>query len=282
NQASPNQAGPCPPTSPPPTCSARRTPHAACSTWQPRHSRSGTAPCRSPERVRGPGSPRPQPTSSRPCSALHPPASACAPQAPAPWPGLHRSAGPNRSGVPAAVASGVESDTGPARLAVLARDAHLAEQLVGAHAWLDSDALRPPGVAFRETPISGETAFVYTKGSAFYPGMGSDLALGFAPLADGMDEAALVSWIYEGSDSPNDSLDQILAVGFIARLHTRITREVLGIEPQAAIGYSSGESAALVALGVWNDVTAMSVDARASGLFSHDLGGELRAVRRFW
>jgi 3-hydroxymyristoyl/3-hydroxydecanoyl-(acyl carrier protein) dehydratase/malonyl CoA-acyl carrier protein transacylase len=57
---------------------------------------------------------------------------------------------------------------------------------------------------------------------------------------------------------------------------------VLGIEPQAAIGYSSGESAALVALGVWNDVTAMSVDARASGLFTRDLGGELRAVRRFW
>ena len=146
---------------------------------------------------------------------------------------------------------------------------------------VDGDALRPSGVAFRETPISGETAFVYTKGSAFYPGMGSDLTLAFAPLADGMDEAALVSWMHEGREKPNDSLDQILAVGFIARLHTRITRQVLGLQPQAAIGYSSGESAALVALGVWNDVTALSVDARASGLFTHDLGGELRAVRNF-
>jgi acyl transferase domain-containing protein/3-hydroxymyristoyl/3-hydroxydecanoyl-(acyl carrier protein) dehydratase len=205
------------------------------------------------------------------------------PWVPAPVPRLHIYSGANLSGVLAAVASGIESDTGPARLAVLARDpAHLADQLAGARAWLDGDALRPPGVAFRETPISGETAFVYTKGSAFYPGMGSDLALAFAPLADGMDEAALVSWIYEGRETPQDSLDQILAVGFIARLHTRITREVLGIQPQAAIGYSSGESAALVALGVWNDVTAMSVDARASGLFTRDLGGELRAVRRFW
>ena len=198
-------------------------------------------------------------------------------------PRLHIYSGATRSDVLAAVTAGRESDTGPARLAVLARDpAHLAGQLAAARAWLDGDALRPPGVAFREIPISGETAFVYTKGSAFYPGMGSDLALAFAPLADGMDEAALVSWIHEGREKPNDSLDQILAVGFIARLHTRITREVLGIEPQAAIGYSSGESAALVALGVWNDVTAMSVDARASGLFTHDLGGELRAVRRFW
>jgi acyl transferase domain-containing protein/3-hydroxymyristoyl/3-hydroxydecanoyl-(acyl carrier protein) dehydratase len=205
-----------------------------------------------------------------------------------PWPAgpvprLHIYSGATRSDVLAAVTSGRESDTGPARLAVLARDpADLADRLVAARAWLDGDALRPPGVAFREIPISGETAFVYTKGSAFYPGMGSDLALAFAPLADGMDEAALVSWIYEGREKPNDSLDQILAVGFIARLHTLITREVLGIEPQAAIGYSSGESAALVALGVWNDVTAMSVDARASGLFTRDLGGELRAVRRCW
>jgi acyl transferase domain-containing protein/3-hydroxymyristoyl/3-hydroxydecanoyl-(acyl carrier protein) dehydratase len=200
-----------------------------------------------------------------------------------PVPRLHLYSGATRSDVLAAVASGRESDTGPARLAVLARDpAHLADQLAAARAWLDGDALRPPGVAFREIPVSGETAFVYTKGSAFYPGMGSDLALAFAPLADGMDEAALVSWIHEGREKPNDSLDQILAVGFIARLHTRITREVLGVEPQAAIGYSSGESAALVALGVWSDVTAMSADARASGLFTHDLGGELRAVRRFW
>jgi acyl transferase domain-containing protein/3-hydroxymyristoyl/3-hydroxydecanoyl-(acyl carrier protein) dehydratase len=205
------------------------------------------------------------------------------PWSPGPVPRLHIYSGATRSDVLAAAASGRESDTGPARLAVLARDpAHLHDQLAAARAWLNGEALRPPGVAFRETPVSGETAFVYTKGSAFYPGMGSDLTLAFAPLADGMDEAALVSWMYEGRETPNDSLDQILAVGFIARLHTRITREVLGIEPQAAIGYSSGESAALVSLGIWNDVTAMSADARASGLFTHDLGGELRAVRRFW
>jgi acyl transferase domain-containing protein/3-hydroxymyristoyl/3-hydroxydecanoyl-(acyl carrier protein) dehydratase len=206
-----------------------------------------------------------------------------APWAAGPVPRLHIYSGATRSDVLAAVTAGRESDTGPARLAVLARaPEHLAGQLAAARAWLDGDALRPPGAAFREIPITGETAFVYTKGSAFYPGMGSDLALAFAPLADGMDEAALVSWIHEGREKPNDSLDQILAVGFIARLHTRITRQVLGLQPQAAIGYSSGESAALVALGVWNDVTALSVDARASGLFTHDLGGELRAVRRFW
>lgn len=204
------------------------------------------------------------------------------PWASAPVPRLHLYSGPDKSGVLAAASSGIESDTGPVRLAVLARDAaHLAGQIRGARAWLGGEALRPPGVAFRETPIGGETAFVYTMGSSFYPGMGSDLALAFAPLTTGMDGAPLVSWLYDGRTGP-EPLDRILAVGFLSRLHTRITREILGIEPHAALGYSSGESAALVALGAWNDVPAMAADARADGLFAHDLSGELRAVRRFW
>ncbi|MEV6489816.1 beta-ketoacyl synthase N-terminal-like domain-containing protein [Actinoplanes sp. NPDC051633] len=193
-----------------------------------------------------------------------------APWAPEPPPRLHLYSGATRSEVLAAASSGVESDTGPARLAVLARDrGHLAAQLESARAWLDGEALRPPGVAFRETPIGGETAFVYTQGSSFYPGMGADLALAFAPLASGMD----------GGPEP---LEQILAVGALANLHTRISREILGVEPHAALGYSSGESAALVALGAWTDVPDMIADARADGLFTHDLSGELRGVRRFW
>ena len=207
-----------------------------------------------------------------------------APWSPEPVPEPHIYSGADRAAVIASAAAGIESDTGPARLAVLARDgAHLADQLAAARRWLEHDcAPRPAGTAFRETPVRGETAFVYTKGSAFYPGMGADLMLAFAPLAAKLDGAGLAAWVYGGAGTPNDSLDQILAVGFMARMHTRISREVLGLEPRAAIGYSSGESAALVALGVWNDVPAMAADARESGLFTHDLGGELRAVRRYW
>jgi acyl transferase domain-containing protein/3-hydroxymyristoyl/3-hydroxydecanoyl-(acyl carrier protein) dehydratase len=206
------------------------------------------------------------------------------PWTPSPVPRLHLYSGADRSGVLAAAAAGVESDTGPARLAVLARDgAHLTDQLAAARDWLKyGSGPRPAGVAFRERPIHGETAFVYTKGSAFYPGMGADLMLAFSPLVADLDDAGLAAWVHDGAGTPNDSLDQILAVGFLARLHTRISRDLLGLEPTAAIGYSSGESAALVALGVWTDVPAMAAEARASGLFTHDLGGELRAVRRYW
>jgi len=172
--------------------------------------------------------------------------------------------------------------TGPARLAVVARDdGHLRTRLAAARRWLVDGGPRPDGIAFRDAPIGGDTAFVYTKGSAAYAGMGADLMLAFAPQAD-MDGAELAAWAYRGDGRPNDSLEQILGVGYLARLHTRISREVLGIRPDAALGYSSGESAALVALDVWRDPASLAADARASELFTHELGGELRAVRRFW
>ncbi|GIF23627.1 acyl transferase domain-containing protein/3-hydroxymyristoyl/3-hydroxydecanoyl-(acyl carrier protein) dehydratase [Actinoplanes tereljensis] len=206
-----------------------------------------------------------------------------APWAPGPLARLHLYSGADRAGVLVAARDGVESDTGPARLAVLARDSgHLADQLARARAWLGGEALRPAGVAFRESPIGGETAFVYPMSSSFYPGMGADLALAFAPIAAAADGASLVSWLYKAQTERPEPLDEILAVGFLSGLQTRISRTVLGIEPQAAIGYSSGESAALVALGAWTDGAAMAADARADGLFTHDLSGELRAVRRFW
>jgi acyl transferase domain-containing protein/3-hydroxymyristoyl/3-hydroxydecanoyl-(acyl carrier protein) dehydratase len=204
------------------------------------------------------------------------------PWAPTPPPALHLYSGADLTGVLAAAAAGIEGAAGPVRLAVLAHDGtQLADRLAAARRWLTDGSARPDGVAFRAAPLGGATAFVYTKGSASYAGMGADLLLAFAPLSD-MDGADLAAWAYRDDGRPGDALDQILGVGYLARLHTRITREVLGVEPQAAIGYSSGESAALVALGVWGDAPALAADARASELFTHELGGELRAVRRYW
>ena len=205
------------------------------------------------------------------------------PWMPTPPPELHIFSGVDRRGVLAAVASGTESNAGPARLAVVARDhAHLAEQLDDARRWLADGGPRPEGVAFREVPLGGETAFVYTNGSACYPGMGAEVMLAFAPLAADLYGADLAAWAHTGDGRPADALDQILGAGYLANLHTRITRTLLGIEPKAAIGYSSGESAALVALGAWQDADSLSEAARAGGLFTRELGAELRAVRRHW
>jgi acyl transferase domain-containing protein len=68
----------------------------------------------------------------------------------------------------------------------------------------------------------------------------------------------------------------------LCAFHAEFTRGLLRIQPDAAIGYSSGESAALVALGAWTDPAALNHDVQASELLATDLTGEFRAVRRAW
>ena len=55
-----------------------------------------------------------------------------------------------------------------------------------------------------------------------------------------------------------------------------------GRPPDAAIGYSMGESAALVALGAWNDRDEMTRRLVASPLFATELAGPCHAARRAW
>ncbi len=77
-----------------------------------------------------------------------------------PPPGAHVYSGADRAGVLAAAADGTEGSAGPARLAVLAHDpTHLAAQLAAARQWLTAGGPRPDGVAFRATPLGGETAW---------------------------------------------------------------------------------------------------------------------------
>jgi len=56
----------------------------------------------------------------------------------------------------------------------------------------------------------------------------------------------------------------------------------LGVRPDAAIGYSLGESAALFALGAWTARDAMLQSLAASPLFVSDLCGRCDAARQVW
>ncbi|MBB5957325.1 3-hydroxymyristoyl/3-hydroxydecanoyl-(acyl carrier protein) dehydratase [Saccharothrix tamanrassetensis] len=155
--------------------------------------------------------------------------------------------GEDRRDVLAAVDAGRTGGTGPARLVVV-DDGH-ADRSAAARRWLAEGGVKPPRVHYRDHPVDGGIAFVYTNGSAADPGGGV--------------------------------LDRIRAATELAVAHTR-TSTSLGLGPQAAIGYSSGETTALIALGAWPDAERLYRDARDSGLFTHDLTGELRAVRRAW
>lgn len=55
-----------------------------------------------------------------------------------------------------------------------------------------------------------------------------------------------------------------------------------GVEPQAVIGYSLGESAGLFSMKVWQDRDEMLKRIAESTLFTHDLAGECRAARNEW
>ncbi|MBO2446350.1 hypothetical protein J4573_04560 [Actinomadura barringtoniae] len=175
--------------------------------------------------------------------------------------------GTDRAGVLAALEAGRQSDTGPARLVLIeSADAERAAR------WLRNGGPQPRGVAFRETPISGEVAFVYTNGAAFYDGMGRELRAALPGLTS--------TSVGDGGES--GVLGQLLDCARLGSLHTAIVRTLFGLRPDAAIGYSFGETVALLALEVWQDPERLMAGLCGGSLYTSDMAGELRAVRTAW
>ncbi|MFH8439771.1 beta-ketoacyl synthase N-terminal-like domain-containing protein [Streptomyces sp. NPDC018026] len=207
----------------------------------------------------------------------------CRPWLRGPAPSLHVFSGADRREVLAALEAGRESSAGPARLALVVDGATLPpDRREAARRWLTEGGIRPADVLYRDGPVTGQTAFVYTNGSATYPGMGHELALALPSLGERIrEEHGAVGTRLRSRTEPG-VLGQIWAAAELASFHTVFSREVLGLRPDAALGYSSGESTALVALGAWPDAPGLYEATRDSGLFTTELTGELRAVRRYW
>ncbi|MGW6306856.1 beta-ketoacyl synthase N-terminal-like domain-containing protein [Streptomyces niveus] len=199
-----------------------------------------------------------------------------------PAPRLYVFSGADRREVLAALESGTRSDTGPARLVLVADDVALPGRREAARRWLADGGARPADVLYRDRPVTGRTAFVYTNGSAAYPGMGHELMLALPSLGEAVRARHGAIGARLRSGAGRGVLDQIWGAAELAVHHTVFTRELLGLRPDAALGYSSGESAALVALGAWPDASGLYDATRDSGLFTTELTGELRAVRRHW
>lgn len=206
-----------------------------------------------------------------------------------PPPRPHVYSGPDRAGVVKAAEAGTESDTGPARLVVLAADEEqLAHRRARAVRWLTGRALPPAGVAFREEPVTGGIAFVYSGGISAYPDMGRDLLLAFPEESRQLTgQAGLVrsaaEWAYEaGTERGTVSVErQILGTGMLSCVHTLVSRQTLGLAPDVVLGYSAGESTALFALGVWpEDIADYVREMSEVGLWTREIAGEFRAVGR--
>ncbi|MFE5301370.1 beta-ketoacyl synthase N-terminal-like domain-containing protein [Streptomyces sp. NPDC056632] len=197
--------------------------------------------------------------------------------------------GTDTESVLAALATASESDTGPARLVLLAADdEEFAARAEAARRWLRDGGSQPDGVAFRPSPVTGEIAFVFSGGSMAYQGMGRELLLAFPGELERIEERSgdlrsIAGWAYHGSvPSRLTVLDQIWGASLLGQMHAEITRGRLGITPQAVLGYSSGESNALSAMGLWTDAAQLVRDARASELFTRLLAGEYDVMRTAW
>ncbi|MDP3154289.1 MAG: beta-ketoacyl synthase N-terminal-like domain-containing protein [Archangium sp.] len=202
---------------------------------------------------------------------------------------LHVFSGANKAGALAALTARTQSNTGPARLVLVAADElELEARADQARRWLESGGPVPEGVAFREAPIAGQSAFVFTGAAAAYAGMGRELALALpkqvAAVAERCSELkSATDWLYgPGDGNPKHPLDQLWGSSFVCQLHAEISRRVLGITPHATIGYSSGESNALFAMGAWNDLGEMIKASRAGSIFTSDLVGTFEAPRKAW
>ena len=139
--------------------------------------------------------------------------------------------------------------------------------------------------------LEGKAAFVFPGSGNHFPGMGIELSARWPEVFRRQDAENLYlrgqfqpELFWNGapqSELDNDSRSVIfgqVATGCAAADLVRSFR----VLPHAVIGYSLGESAGLFAQRAWKDRDGMLVRMQESTLFTHDLTGECRAVRRAW
>ncbi|GAA2920711.1 beta-ketoacyl synthase N-terminal-like domain-containing protein [Streptomyces enissocaesilis] len=183
-----------------------------------------------------------------------------------------------------------EGGDGLARLVVRAQGENQLRERVGAASrWLREGGVRPAGVHYREKPLEGSVAFVYTGGAASYPEMGRALMLALpdslSALAQrcGRPLGPLVQWLFDQDDAVElSAMQRIWAATTLSVVHTSLTRDTLGLRPRSVIGYSSGATSALISLGYWQQLGPLIADSVADPLFSGALTGPCSAVRAQW
>ena len=138
--------------------------------------------------------------------------------------------------------------------------------------------------------IPKRVALVYPGLGNDFEGMGRELSLLWPEVLRAQDAGSrwlrdqfepAVWWNGQPSRTFPDHRTPILGQVALGSLVTDILRG-LGVVPDAAIGYSMGESAALVALRAWTDRDELHHRLGSSPLFQAELAGPCHAARRAW
>ncbi|UQZ89731.1 hypothetical protein C4J81_11145 [Deltaproteobacteria bacterium Smac51] len=136
--------------------------------------------------------------------------------------------------------------------------------------------------------VRGDLAWVFPGSGSHYHGLGRKLAMSFphlmGKLEDGVERLAdqfqsNVFWAQSHRDvSPAQAILGQVSFGLLGALVLKQFK----ILPSAVIGYSLGETTALVATGAWADREGLYEDLVKSPLFTHQLAGEHLAARRYF
>jgi acyl transferase domain-containing protein len=196
-------------------------------------------------------------------------------------------AGADKAAVIAALRSGREGFDGAARLVLVSEDARFEALREQALAHLERGAPAGAGVFFRERPIGGELAFVFAGAGAAYHGMGRELLQHFPQLrarlaARSKRLPTALAWAFGDANRQPSVLEQLWGASALSQLHLEFSQGLLGLKADAWLGYSSGETNALIGSGTWNDPDALMSDMERSGLVTRELGGEFAAIARAW
>lgn len=156
-----------------------------------------------------------------------------------------------------------------------------------------SDELEQHGIFFNPHSILPDygIAFVYPGSGNHYPDMGRELALQFPQIVRRLDgengnlASQMVPQAFWNELSPaainRDHHAMIYGQVALGALVTDIVKQS-GIQPNAIVGYSLGESAGLFATRAWKDRDEMYRRMKAGTLFSTDLAGPCKAARKVW
>ncbi|APW63092.1 beta-ketoacyl synthase N-terminal-like domain-containing protein [Paludisphaera borealis] len=137
----------------------------------------------------------------------------------------------------------------------------------------------PPQVALTYPGLGNVFAGMGSQLSALWPELLGELESRYATVRDQFAPDAW--WNGPLPTRIDDHRPAILGQISVGSLTTALFQK-LGVKPVAAVGYSLGESAALVALGAWADRDDMLKRLMASPLFATDLAGPCSTARRAW
>jgi acyl transferase domain-containing protein/3-hydroxymyristoyl/3-hydroxydecanoyl-(acyl carrier protein) dehydratase len=208
-------------------------------------------------------------------------------------PKLYFYSGADKAAVLAALIAGqmssedITANSGSARLVLVATSDEFDQVRARAILHLQTGAPAGSAVHFCAEPVLGDIAFAFAGAGAGYPGMGLDLVRQMPQLLDALKLRSqrlltALDWAYATPQTQPTALQQLWGASALSQLHLELSQGVLGLQADAWLGYSSGETNALVAAGVWRDADALMAEMAESGLVTHLLGGEFGAVQALW